>query len=379
MKKIIFLLALCFSFSFMAKAQNSVDLSFEKWTKVDRTDENRDWSHSLEFNIESFFNLKFDFAKKESKIIERGAASLLMQPTGWPDDVAELIKLISSVIPNEGDLPFDINDLANIVMPSICQLGKNSKVNLGVQDIVDIVDIVRKDTMGIDNIFDLVEKLEPFKGALGEGYPVDKTPTNISAYINFQPAVAEETMGMVAIATHWNAAKNEKEYVGYGFYSTSDSTNGGKSGKFDKISCEIGPMTDMEGVNLPTSDAPADSLMIIFMCGGMNSSKETKLYVDQVAVGGATMTLNSTVGIETPDMLEMTVSPNPAKDYVNVVPANANEVYNIRMFDMTGKVVVEKVNLVQETRIDLVNLPKGVYLLEVVQGQKVANRKLVVE
>jgi hypothetical protein len=54
------------------------------------------------------------------------------------------------------------------------------------------------------------------------------------------------------------------------------------------------------------------------------------------------------------------VSPNPAKDYVNIA---AEENYRYSFFDMIGRVIKQGSVLQGQNRIDITGLPKGVYLL----------------
>ena len=72
------------------------------------------------------------------------------------------------------------------------------------------------------------------------------------------------------------------------------------------------------------------------------------------------------------------VQPNPATDVLTVVPITGSE-YSLRLYDMNGKLVRELYGLQNETRLDVSNLNKGVYFLQVKQGSNVKSQKVIIK
>ena len=91
-------------------------------------------------------------------------------------------------------------------------------------------------------------------------------------------------------------------------------------------------------------------------------------------------------GITNPDqqIASFQVYPNPANDQLTVVfSSNAEELYSIRMIDITGRVVMNK-SLVSvggdnQYELNLAAIPRGLYLVLLQNGVGVMQRNVVVE
>jgi photosystem II stability/assembly factor-like uncharacterized protein len=75
------------------------------------------------------------------------------------------------------------------------------------------------------------------------------------------------------------------------------------------------------------------------------------------------------------------ISPNPVSEMLNIKAVNADESINqIRLFDMHGNLVFNIANMNSaSTRVDLSKLASGVYFVDVVVGEKLYCRKIVIE
>ncbi len=85
-------------------------------------------------------------------------------------------------------------------------------------------------------------------------------------------------------------------------------------------------------------------------------------------------------GIQPPVMEQLSVYPNPVSDYaICNVPAVENGMVDISISDVCGKEVLAQQVLVANShlRIDLGNLPSGVYNLEVITAKEKKITKLV--
>jgi hypothetical protein len=83
---------------------------------------------------------------------------------------------------------------------------------------------------------------------------------------------------------------------------------------------------------------------------------------------------------------QLTLYPNPAKDYVKIELQTENTaVPDIHIIDLTGKVVrkFDKFQSLEQevfkTELDISSLNSGVYFVKVIQGDKVYSKKLIVE
>ena len=65
-------------------------------------------------------------------------------------------------------------------------------------------------------------------------------------------------------------------------------------------------------------------------------------------------------------------------DVLTVMPITGSE-YSLRLYDMNGKLVRELYGLQNETRLDVSNLNKGVYFLQVKQGSNVKSQKIIIK
>lgn len=89
-----------------------------------------------------------------------------------------------------------------------------------------------------------------------------------------------------------------------------------------------------------------------------------------------------TTSIENSWDCEIQVSPNPVKDQVQLLINNCDfDRINIQLFNYRGRLVYEKLlkeNQSQNTTLDLRNLERGIYILQLKEGDKKLIRKIVV-
>ena len=73
---------------------------------------------------------------------------------------------------------------------------------------------------------------------------------------------------------------------------------------------------------------------------------------------------NTGLGIE--NEIELIVSPNPAKDLLNISITNFKGSIAVEIFDLTGLLVASS----NKNKINIASFPKGIYLVKVVYGKK---------
>jgi len=71
------------------------------------------------------------------------------------------------------------------------------------------------------------------------------------------------------------------------------------------------------------------------------------------------------------------IYPNPVKGFVNIIPAIGIISYKISLVDMAGKVMLEKDNLSGKHQIDLSELGKGAYFLNISTNNGLIKSKIV--
>jgi hypothetical protein len=105
--------------------------------------------------------------------------------------------------------------------------------------------------------------------------------------------------------------------------------------------------------------------------------------VSEIACDNTFFALNNYIltGTEESPEVEFTVYPNPASDRIYIshplgIPGN----YTARLISMDGKLALEKNGYFNgRTEIDLERTPPGVYIMQIISGEKVETRKLIVQ
>lgn len=105
----------------------------------------------------------------------------------------------------------------------------------------------------------------------------------------------------------------------------------------------------------------------------------------QGSVAAATDTLRVLIELEPLAAIQnvahtatLNVFPNPAKDYIEVNHSGRQGNNSVRIFSITGNLLIEIPNIGQGHRIDITNLENGIYLVQLNQGAKTLTRKFSV-
>jgi hypothetical protein len=80
---------------------------------------------------------------------------------------------------------------------------------------------------------------------------------------------------------------------------------------------------------------------------------------------------NAGMAVSESPALALKVFPNPASDLIRI--SGIDTIDNIRIFDMSGKIVKE----VKASEIDVRNLSEGQYIINVYSGNNIISRKLI--
>ena len=200
------------------------------------------------------------------------------------------------------------------------------------------------------------------------GIACDQLPERVTAWVLFN--TNQDSLRAAVIATRWN--NGQRQVVAQGEYIHQGSIS-----EYTQIEIPCSVNNGMNGIQ-------PDTVNIIFSSGSQTVSTDTRLYVDDVELYTTPVDPNDTINnpedaIFSIDNLPVfSVQPNPATDVLTVVPL-ANSDYSLRLYDMNGKLVRELYGLQNETRIDVSELTKGVYFLQVKQGTNVKTQKVVIK
>ena len=199
------------------------------------------------------------------------------------------------------------------------------------------------------------------------GIACDQLPERVTAWVLFN--TNQDSLRAAIVATRWN--NGQRQVVAQGEYIHQGSIS-----EYTQIEIPCSVNNGMHGIQ-------PDTVNIIFSSGSQTVSTDTRLYVDDVELYTTPVDPNDTINnpedaIFSIDNLPVfSVQPNPATDVLTVVPL-ANSDYSLRLYDMNGKLVRELYNLQNETRIDVSELTKGVYFLQVKQGTNVKTQKVLI-
>ncbi|MEW6469330.1 MAG: T9SS type A sorting domain-containing protein [Bacteroidota bacterium] len=86
------------------------------------------------------------------------------------------------------------------------------------------------------------------------------------------------------------------------------------------------------------------------------------------------------IGDAQPSLVYLSVYPNPANDYVFIELKDRTALSTtVSVFDLNGKQVRLQISDADKIKIDVSDLPPGIYLAEVQSGRSKAVRKVVIQ
>jgi hypothetical protein len=93
------------------------------------------------------------------------------------------------------------------------------------------------------------------------------------------------------------------------------------------------------------------------------------------------ITVDGCVGVDKNELNKLTVSPNPASDYIEVRVDENNTINNIQLMSLEGKVVPVVFTTIdnQTTQIDVSSIAKGTYFIQLSSDKGQLTRKVIVQ
>lgn len=305
---------------------------FEEWTDANNP---VDWSALLTLNIPVFgieIPLNLTFGERTTDCYS-GQYALKLNPFHFPGMLS----------------------IPAFTIPGIAQIGSTEPVTIDLELLNGIIE----GNLDFSNLDSLMGKLEGMQGLISKGVPISGNPEEVGVAIKFLPADSTvDTMSVIVATTKWNDILNTKEIVGTGFYFAAEPIE-----EYTKIAIPIS--------NELESTSP-DTIMIIFVVGGLNANEDSELYVDELYVMSHESAIREAE-------LNYVLYPNPTSGQIYIRPDDVFTRYTAHLFDLSGKKILQMIDLTGETAIDLSSYSSGTYLLELRQGSKKITHKVVIE
>lgn len=330
MKKITLLIALLFVLSSSIYSQQFHHFDFEEWTDNYSP---QNWSVALTINVSLMgfpIPLNLNFGERTTDC-NSGNYALKLNPYHFPG----------------------ILSIPEFSVPGIAQLGSTSPVTVDIEMLLALIE----NGFDLSNMEELIEQLTELQGLVSKGVPISGNPDKVKAFVKFLPANQTDTMSVIAVTTRWNELINESEIVGAGAYVNVD--------RIEEYTEIMMPVNN-------TVISPADTIILVFMAGGMSADPNTTLYVDDISVLAEETSIRESE-------INYLLYPNPVSNQIFIRPDDILTQYSASLLDINGRELLKINNLTGETNIDMAIYPKGVYLLDIQQGNRRVVHKVIVD
>lgn len=130
----------------------------------------------------------------------------------------------------------------------------------------------------------------------------------------------------------------------------------------------------------PNNWIPSGLYATSFLTGGIIFNMTNNLGIMGIEAVFSSTCIGTLPVVETAaaKAIELSVYPNPASDKVNITLMNVSEDTVIELFNSLGQSVAHIGNVNYTNELDVADLPKGVYIIKVTNGNRVAAGKLVI-
>jgi len=120
------------------------------------------------------------------------------------------------------------------------------------------------------------------------------------------------------------------------------------------------------------NDNPNFKIRLRFSGTNMTADTGSRITFNNIAVYGTQLSLLATIQNEA---LEFSVYPNPVSDFVTISGINQSFFVNYKLFSIDGKLI--KNNTLENNKINLTDLNKGMYLLQLTSDGKTETKKII--
>ena len=250
--------------------------------------------------------------------------------------------------------------------PGMAQLGTAGQFSVSMETIQQLagLNFMDLDLNDIQNLNLNWEELASLRNVLSNGDAFSVVPSAMKVWVKYLPPAGQSDTMMILIGAYKTGEPNMllmgEAPSAYGYLAVTDSIV-----NYTELTVPI---------EYDVEDLTCDSLLIMFLSSSfMNANSGTELYIDDISFEYDYQSISS------PERVKMKLYPNPASNYMVVSPENQSELYNVSVYDLTGKKLIERNSLTGDTRVDLENLSSGAYFLKIQQAGSETVRKFVVE
>lgn len=188
------------------------------------------------------------------------------------------------------------------------------------------------------------------------GVPTNgQKPESFAGYFKYN-SVNGDTGGIIVIFTKWNGTTRDTVGMG-GIMVNSSVTN---------------YMSFNETIMYNLPQIPDTFMVICISSGGYTPQENSTLYVDDLAFYGS-------LGEKMPlAMFLQKVYPNPS-DGIFTLSLADSKIYTVKVYNVLGQMVYEKDNVVNQLVIDLKDQPRGIYYIDVDNGEYRRTHKVTIQ
>jgi hypothetical protein len=194
------------------------------------------------------------------------------------------------------------------------------------------------------------------------GVATTNRPAHFRGYYKYTAAGSDSCFIFVTV-TKWNTSNSQQDTIGTGLFKSAGAAN----------------WTLFEvPIDYLTQDIPDSCNVVISSSDYLTMSNGSVLHIDSVSFTG-----NVPVGINTHESIErLSVYPNPAVDVLNIMLYMNGEKTDLKVYNTIGKTVYQK-TIEQarsyRTKLNISDLPKGIYFVEALSNQEKIVKKLVIK
>jgi hypothetical protein len=216
---------------------------------------------------------------------------------------------------------------------------------------------------GITDAFDITS-VEYGQGSADEGKEI-----TLNIYTATSTDLSTATLTLVASTTHTSSVADDGTVVSV---ALSANIPADSIVAFEVLAGDSGTNTGetfFPGINAAGQNAP--SYLMSSACG-------INIPTDTAGISAENQYVMNVVGnllsIDEFEMSQISVSPNPTTDFINIIIPNNNSNFVSELFDITGKQVLKTTNL---KTIDVSGLHSGIYILRIKTDKRIVSKRII--
>jgi len=86
-----------------------------------------------------------------------------------------------------------------------------------------------------------------------------------------------------------------------------------------------------------------------------------------------------TLSVNDFNAVDFKISPNPTSDFFQITFPNSTSEMSLHIYDIQGKLVLQKKSIVSDSNIEINNLSSGVYIAKIFNDTSIISKKLIIE